>query len=71
MKNNGYILRAAVSGNDRDELCNNLIALADVISHSVLPVYRDNAIGEEVDYSFDYEVSPRGKDEIVSIALGS
>lgn len=64
-----YILRAAVNGKNREELCNNLISLAEEIKRSHMPLERDNAIGDEIGYSFDYQISRLSEKKIVSIGF--
>lgn len=57
------ILRAAVNGETRGELCDNLRKLADdIMSHD-----DDNSIGELDDFSFDFQIDEMEEGEMVSL----
>lgn len=68
------MLRAAVSGSTRDELADNLIALAEDFrkGEMVEKLANDNCAGDldkedGTSFGFDYEVFPFPKDGIVCI----
>ena len=77
VKSPKHMLRVAVSGKTRDELADNLIALAEDFrkGEMVSRLADDNCAGDldkedGTSFSFDYQVFPYPKDGVVSVLPG-